>query len=91
MTIELRKSARLAFRDRRIGQQSNTVKLSLSNPQKRLTITFGIKPERNIRRDLRFNGFRWSRKMRYWHSYLNVPQINRTKKFYKNVITLNKQ
>ncbi|MBB4035394.1 hypothetical protein GGR21_001287 [Dysgonomonas hofstadii] len=67
-------------------ENENFLKLLINRQNRELNLSFREKPPAHIRSHLRFIGFNWSRKKRYWHSYLNNIQVKRVRKFYKNLI-----
>lgn len=70
----------------RTGKKNNILKLLINRNEGLLNLSFKEKPPSHIRRHLRFIGFSWSRKNRYWRSYLNNIQEKRVQKFYENLI-----
>lgn len=73
-----------------LGGKGNFLKLLIDRKQAGLNLSFKGKPPVHMRRHLRFYGFRWSRKNKYWGAYLNDTQLARVYKVYryinKNVI-----
>jgi len=67
-------------------EKGNFLKLLINRENGELNLCFRKKPAVHIRNDLRFIGFSWSRKNRYWQSFLNKTQIRRVSKFYKTII-----
>ena len=67
------------------GGTGNYLLLLINRKDKRLNLSFKKKPPSHIRNHLRIIGFSWSRKNKYWRSYLNKTQIKRVRKFYRRI------
>jgi len=72
------------------GTHNNLLSLLINRKQASLNLSFKEKPPNHIRRHLRLIGFTWSRKNKFWRSYLNNIQIGRVRKFYKLMSKTNK-
>jgi len=67
------------------GKRNNFLSLLIDRNEGLLNLSFKEKPPSHIRRNLRLNGFRWSRKRKYWRSFLNQTQEKRVRKIYKEL------
>lgn len=83
MYESLRWLARRNYRERRIASKENYLKLTIKEQDQKVLLVFYDKPPREVRNYIRLYHFRWSRKYRYWHSYLNKNKIENVKKIYR--------
>lgn len=82
MFEELKFLARKSYRSQHIRSKRNYAKLIINRPEKKTMLIFHKKPPADIRRYLRICNYRWSRKHRYWHSYLGKNKVQQIKKIY---------
>lgn len=85
MYNELKWLVRKCYRKRQIASDKNFLKLIIRMPEKKIMLMFHVKPPPGPRRQLRLYNFRWSRKHRYWHAYLNDSRLEQVRKFYKMI------
>ena len=85
MDEDLKYLARINYLLMRVYSQNNYLKLLINRRDKRLNMSFKCKPPPLIRQCMRLNNFSWSRKHRYWKSYLNNTQVRRVRKIYMDL------
>lgn len=73
------------YRHRRIAGRENYMKLVIRQPQRKIMLVFYVKPPPEARKELRLYNFRWSRKYRYWHAYLNNVRLEQVGKLYRMI------
>ncbi|WP_165026660.1 hypothetical protein [Dysgonomonas sp. ZJ279] len=75
--------ARKSYHRRQKGSKSNYLKLTVNQTNKKIMLVFATKPPSYIRKHVRLNNFSWSRKYRYWHSFLNKNRLEGVKNIYR--------
>lgn len=85
MDEDLKYLARMNYILMQIRSGDNYLKLLINRREKRLNLAFKCKPPPLVRQCMRLNNFDWSRKHRYWKSYLNNTQIKRVRKIYMDL------
>ena len=68
-----------------VDGQRNRMMVTTSRHHGSLKLAFLSQPTRNVRQELRFNGFKWSRKNGFWRSFLNDGQCRRVKRIYRDI------
>jgi len=68
-----------------VDGEINRMQITTSRHHNSLNLSFLVKPTRNIRQELRFNGFKWKRKSKFWESFLNERQCKRVKQIYRSI------
>lgn len=71
---------RRCYRHRQIAGRENYLKLVIRPPQRKIMLVFYSKPPQEARKALRLYNFRWSRKRRHWHAYLNNGRLEQVGK-----------
>lgn len=82
MDEDLKYLARTNYMLMQMFSGSNYLKLLINRRDKQLNLCFKRKPPPLIRQCMHLNNFNWSRKDRYWKSYLNNKQLKRVRKIY---------
>ena len=68
-----------------IGKRNNFLSLLIDRNKGLMNLSFKEKPPSQIRRNMRLNGFCWSRRKKYWRSFLNQTQEKRVRKIYQEL------
>ena len=85
MYNELKWLVRKCYRKRQIAFDKNFLKLIIRRPEKKIMLEFYVKPPPEYRKQIRIYNFRWSRKYRRWHAYLNNSRLEQVRKLYKMI------
>ncbi|GAB6118928.1 hypothetical protein [Dysgonomonas termitidis] len=85
MYNELKWLVRKCYRKRQVTPDKNFLKLIIRMQEKKIMLVFFIKPPPEHRKQIRTYNFRWSRKYRYWHAYLNNNRLEQVRKLYKMI------
>ena len=74
--------ARRNYKRQSIGNRRNYMGLHINQANKRIALKFHSKPPTDIRKLIRVYNFKWSRKNKYWHSYMDKNKVKKIKKIY---------
>ena len=85
MYNELKWLVRKCYRKRQIASDKNFLKLIIRRQEKKIILEFYVKPPPEHRKQIRIYNFRWSRKYRHWHAYLNNSRLEQVRKLYKMI------
>lgn len=85
MDEDLKYLARMNYILMQIRTGDNYLKLLINRRDKQLSLAFKCKPPPLVRQCMRLNNFTWSRKDRYWKSYLSKVQVKRVRKIYTDL------
>lgn len=61
------------------------ISLSLRHSNKRIYMKFRSKPSTVIRKIMKFNGFKYSRRHKRWQAFVNVTRISKTNKMVESL------
>lgn len=79
---KLRWLSRRCYKRKALHQQENNMKLTVSEPEMKVLLSFPCKPPKEIRREIRLYNFKWSRKQGCWHGWLNREKLKQVEKIY---------